>query len=198
MYQLSRQRSVPLPLRMLWWLSHRFQDCSSFLTVVKMWHSSTPTSAMIWPAGAWSPRPATITPSLSQVYPRTRWPPRRNTRVSAESSRPAALTPLKPIALRPKARAPAGFAISGDLQCCLQALARIQTRHAHYGRSAERYGTLEAPGGVDNPKIIGWQRELEATDHGRVYLREISRDRQPGTYSVINALNKRPWCGTRR
>jgi Fe-Mn family superoxide dismutase len=31
----------------------------------------------------------------------------------------------------------------------------------------KEYGTLEAPGAADNPKIIGWQDELEAAGLGR-------------------------------
>ncbi len=33
----------------------------------------------------------------------------------------------------------------------------------------KEYGTLEAPGVADNPKIIGWQDELEAAGLGRAY-----------------------------
>ena len=46
----------------------------------------------------------------------------------------------------------------------------------------KQYGTLEAPGEADNPKIIGWQAELEAAGLGHVYAGVYRHD-------VI------PWCG---
>ena len=46
----------------------------------------------------------------------------------------------------------------------------------------KEYGTLEAPGAADNPKIIGWQDELEAAGFGRVYSGGYRHD----------AI---PWCG---
>ena len=46
----------------------------------------------------------------------------------------------------------------------------------------KQYGTLEAPGEADNPKIIGWQDELEAAGLGRVYAGVYRHD----------AI---PWCG---
>ena len=46
----------------------------------------------------------------------------------------------------------------------------------------KQYGTLEAPGDADNPKIIGWQDELEAAGLGRVYAGVYRHD----------AI---PWCG---
>lgn len=46
----------------------------------------------------------------------------------------------------------------------------------------KEYGTLEAPGAADNPKIIGWQTELEAAALGRVYAGVYRHD----------AI---PWCG---
>lgn len=46
----------------------------------------------------------------------------------------------------------------------------------------KEYGTLEAPGAADNPKIIGWQAELEAAGLGRVYAGVYRHD----------AI---PWCG---
>ena len=46
----------------------------------------------------------------------------------------------------------------------------------------KEYGTFEAPGEADNPKIIGWQTELEAAGLGRVYT-NVYRD---------DAI---PWCG---
>ena len=46
----------------------------------------------------------------------------------------------------------------------------------------KEYGTLEAPGDADNPKIIGWQDELDAAGLGRVYAGVYRHD----------AI---PWCG---
>jgi uncharacterized protein (TIGR02594 family) len=46
----------------------------------------------------------------------------------------------------------------------------------------KQYGTLEAPGDADNPKIVGWQEELEAAGLGRVYAGVYRHD----------AI---PWCG---
>ena len=46
----------------------------------------------------------------------------------------------------------------------------------------KQYGTLEAPGDADNPKIIGWQDELEAAGLGCAYAGVYRRD----------AI---PWCG---
>jgi uncharacterized protein (TIGR02594 family) len=46
----------------------------------------------------------------------------------------------------------------------------------------KEYGTLEAPGEADNPKIVGWQDELEAAGLGRVYAGVYRHD----------AI---PWCG---
>ena len=46
----------------------------------------------------------------------------------------------------------------------------------------KQYGTLEVPGTADNPKIIGWQDELEAASLGRVYAGVYRHD----------AI---PWCG---
>jgi uncharacterized protein (TIGR02594 family) len=46
----------------------------------------------------------------------------------------------------------------------------------------KEHGTLEAPGTADNPKIIGWQAELEAAGLGRVYAGVYRHD----------AI---PWCG---
>jgi uncharacterized protein (TIGR02594 family) len=46
----------------------------------------------------------------------------------------------------------------------------------------KEYGTLEAPGEADNPKIIGWQAEIEAAELGRVYAGVYRHD----------AI---PWCG---
>jgi hypothetical protein len=43
-------------------------------------------------------------------------------------------------------------------------------------------GTLEAPGESDNPKIIGWQDELEAAELGSIYAGVYRHD----------AI---PWCG---
>ncbi len=53
----------------------------------------------------------------------------------------------------------------------------------------KEFGTLEAPGAADNPKIIGWQDELEAADLDRVYagvytrfdpvVRVVHGDRRP-------------------
>lgn len=46
----------------------------------------------------------------------------------------------------------------------------------------KEFGTLEAPGDADNPKIIGWQEELEAAGLGRAYAAVYRHD----------AI---PWCG---
>jgi uncharacterized protein (TIGR02594 family) len=46
----------------------------------------------------------------------------------------------------------------------------------------KEFGTLEAPGEADNPKIIGWQDELEVAGLGRLYAGVYRRD----------AI---PWCG---
>jgi type I restriction enzyme M protein len=46
----------------------------------------------------------------------------------------------------------------------------------------KEYGTLEAAGAADNPKIVGWQTELEAAGLGRVYAGVYRHD----------AI---PWCG---
>ena len=46
----------------------------------------------------------------------------------------------------------------------------------------KEFGTLEAPGDADNPKIIGWQDELEAGGLGRAYAGVYRHD----------AI---PWCG---
>lgn len=46
----------------------------------------------------------------------------------------------------------------------------------------KQYGTLEAPGAADNPKIIGWQDELEAAGLGQAYAGVYRHD----------AI---PWCG---
>jgi uncharacterized protein (TIGR02594 family) len=46
----------------------------------------------------------------------------------------------------------------------------------------KQYGTLEAPRDADNPKIIGWQRELQAAGFGRAY----------GGFYDADAI---PWCG---
>jgi uncharacterized protein (TIGR02594 family) len=46
----------------------------------------------------------------------------------------------------------------------------------------KEYGTREAPGAADNPKIIGWQRELQDAGFGRDYA---------GFYNA-DAI---PWCG---
>ena len=46
----------------------------------------------------------------------------------------------------------------------------------------KEFGTVEAPGEADNPKIIGWQAELEAAGLGRVYAGVYRHD----------AI---PWCG---
>lgn len=46
----------------------------------------------------------------------------------------------------------------------------------------KQYGTLEAPGEADNPKIICWQDELETAGLGRVYAGVYRHD----------AI---PWCG---
>jgi uncharacterized protein (TIGR02594 family) len=46
----------------------------------------------------------------------------------------------------------------------------------------KEYGTLEAPGDADNPKIVGWQRELQAAGFGRDY----------GGFYDADAI---PWCG---
>lgn len=46
----------------------------------------------------------------------------------------------------------------------------------------KQYGTLEAPGKADNPKIIGWQDEREAAGLGRIYAGVYRHD----------AI---PWCG---
>ncbi len=46
----------------------------------------------------------------------------------------------------------------------------------------KEFGTLEAPGDADNPKIVGWQAELEAAGLGRVY-------------SGVYRHDAIPWCG---
>jgi uncharacterized protein (TIGR02594 family) len=46
----------------------------------------------------------------------------------------------------------------------------------------KQYGTLEAPGEADNPKIVGWQAELEAAGLARAYAGVYRHD----------AI---PWCG---
>lgn len=46
----------------------------------------------------------------------------------------------------------------------------------------KEFGTLEAPGVSDNPKIVGWQAELEAAGLGRAYAGLYRHD----------AI---PWCG---
>jgi uncharacterized protein (TIGR02594 family) len=49
-------------------------------------------------------------------------------------------------------------------------------------QALKEYGTLEAPGDADNPKIVGWQEELEAAGLGRAYAGVYRQD----------AI---PWCG---
>lgn len=46
----------------------------------------------------------------------------------------------------------------------------------------KEYGVVEAPGAADNPKIVGWQTELEDAGLGRVYAGVYRHD----------AI---PWCG---
>jgi hypothetical protein len=60
----------------------------------------------------------------------------------------------------------------------------------------KEYGTLEAPGAADNPKIIGWQNELEAAGLGRVYAGVCRHDAIPwcGLFMAIAALRSNH-CG---
>lgn len=46
----------------------------------------------------------------------------------------------------------------------------------------KEFGVLEAPGEADNPRILGWQRELQAAGFGRNY----------GGFYDADAI---PWCG---
>ena len=46
----------------------------------------------------------------------------------------------------------------------------------------KEFGTLEAPGDADNPKIVGWQAELEASGIGR-------------NYAGLYRHDAIPWCG---
>ena len=54
----------------------------------------------------------------------------------------------------------------------------------------KEYGTIEALGEADNPKIIGWQEELEAAGLGRVYAGVYQHDAIPwcGLFMAIVAL----------
>ena len=62
----------------------------------------------------------------------------------------------------------------------------------------KEYGTLEAPGEAGNPKIIGWQSELEAVGLGRVYAGVYRHDAIPwrGLFMAVVAhranIERRP------
>jgi hypothetical protein len=61
----------------------------------------------------------------------------------------------------------------------------------------KEFGTLEAPGDADNPKIIGWQHELQAAGFGRAYGGFYDADAIPwcGLFMAVIALRDNPQIG---